>query len=134
MAKAKYPHMKPQEVVLWDRFLGHMPWDAERIRYDVRVGEGEAPPSDAPAWARKMVWALSTKRIDALVHTPQEIVIVEVKQRASLSAVGQLLGYLALYTRQERPRKPIRLVCVAERVAPDMGIIFQEYGIEVYLV
>lgn len=131
---AKYPHMKPKETMIWDRFLARLPWEAVDIRYDLRVGEGARPAAGSPDWVNRMVYALSTKRIDAVVETRDEIIIVEVKERAALSATGQLLGYLALFVRQERPQKPVRLVCVAERVAPDMEIIFGEYGIETYLV
>jgi len=131
---AKYPHMKASEVVLWDRFLEHVPWAIQSIRYDVRLGEGARLPEGSPEWVKRMAWSLSTKRIDAVVETSHEIIIVELKDRAGLSAVGQLLGYLALYIKQYRPKKPIRLALVCARVAPDMDAILPEYGIETYLV
>lgn len=134
MARAKYPHMKPEEVALWERFLLRLPWDALSIEYDVRVGEGSKPPPNAQPWMRKMVHDLSTKRIDAVIETADEIILVELKERASLSAVGQLLSYLSLFTRQRNPRKPVRLVCVADRVAPDMAPIFADYGIQTFIV
>lgn len=131
---AKYPHMKQHEGEIWERFLKRIPWTPVTIKYDVRLGEGVPVAPETPEWVARMAWALSTKRVDVMVETRNEWIIVEVKQRAGLSAVGQLLGYLSLFVRQFRPAKSIRMVLVCERVAPDMGPILSEYGIETYLV
>ncbi len=132
--KARYPHMKPGEAAIWERFSQRLPWPAESIRYDIRLGKGVPLPIDTEAWVSRMVWALSTKRLDVLVETRREVVLVEVKERAAMSAVGQLLGYLVLFRDQFPTKKVVRLVCVCERIAPDMGPVFREYGIEVYVV
>lgn len=134
MPVAKYPHMQPDEAAVWQRFLVKMPWTAVNVLYDVRLGEGAAVAEGVPAWVRSMAWALSTKRVDAIVETPLEFVIVEVKERGAMSAVGQLLGYLVLFNRQYRPQKRVRLALVCAHIAPDMGPILQEYGIETFLV
>ena len=131
---AKYPHMKKEEVRIWEKFLPRLPWRASSISYDVRLGEGATLPPENPDWVKRMAFALSTKRVDVIVETSGEVIIVEIKERCALSAVGQLLGYLALYVKQFRPSKRIRLAVVCERVAPDMGVILAEYGIETYIV
>jgi len=131
---ARYPHMKADEQAIWERFERRLPWRAERIEYDLRLGEGVELPPDTPEWVRKMAWSLSTKRVDVMVETPAEFVIVEVKDRAGLGAIGQLLGYLSLFTRQYRPRKRVRLALVCESLAPDVAPVLVEYGIEAYLV
>lgn len=134
MALAKYPHMKKDEAATWDRFLARMPWQVENIMYDVRLGEGARVSEGVPEWVKHMAWALSTKRVDAIVETLLEFIIVEVKPRGALSAVGQLLGYLVLFNKQYRPQKRVRLALVCERIAPDMAPILLEYGIETFLV
>ena len=131
---ARYPHMKEYEGLVWERFLARMPWEVVRMAYDVRLGEGARVAEGVPDWVRRMAWALSTKRVDVLVETPREFIIVEVKARAALSAVGQLLGYLVLFQQQYRPEKRVRLAIVCEHVAPDMGPIVNEYGIEIHVV
>ena len=131
---ARYPHMKEHEGLVWERFLAHVPWEVVRMAYDVRLGEGARVAEGVPDWVRRMAWALSTKRVDVLVETPREFIIVEVKSRAGLSAVGQLLGYLVLFQQQYRPEKRVRLAIVCEQVAPDMGAVVNEYGIEVHVV
>lgn len=134
MPQAKYPHMKKGEAAVWDRFLAQMPWNVVSVLYDVRLGEGARVDDGVPDWVKRMAWALSTKRVDVLVETPLEFIIVEVKPRGALSAIGQLLGYLVLFQRQFHPQKRVRLALVCERVAPDMTPILSEYGIETYVV
>ena len=134
MALAKYPHMKADETAVWERFLNRMPWSVENIMYDVRLGEGAAVSEGVPDWVKHMAWALSTKRVDVIVETPLEFIIIEVKRRGALSAIGQLLGYLVLFNRQYRPQKRVRLALICERIAPDMEPVLLEYGIETYLV
>jgi hypothetical protein len=134
MPLAKYPHMKADEASVWDRFLSKMPWKAVNILYDVRLGEGAVIAEGVPDWVKSMAWALSTKRVDAIVETSMEFILVEVKDRGALSAVGQLLGYLVLFNKQYRPQKRVRLALVCAYIAPDMGPVLQEYGIETYLV
>ena len=133
MPKA-YAHMKVDEAAIWERFLVQLPWRTVAIEYDLRLGDGVSMPLDAPEWVRKMAWSLSTKRVDVMIETRNEFVIVEVKGRAGLSAVGQLLGYLSLFTRQYKPQKRVKLVLVCEEIAPDVAPVLREYGIETYLV
>ena len=132
--RARYPHMKPGEAAIWERFAKILPFPAESIRFDVRLGGGTPLGAEVEDWVRRMVWALSTKRVDVLIENRREVVLVEVKERAAMSAVGQLLGYLVLFREQFPTRKVVRLVCVCERIAPDMGPVFREYGIETFIV
>ena len=129
-----YAHMKVDEAAIWERFLVQLPWRVLAIEYDLRLGDGVLMPLETPEWVRKMAWALSTKRVDAMIETRNEFIIVEVKGRAGLSAVGQLLGYLSLFTRQYKPQKRVKLVLVCEEIAPDVAPVLREYGIETYLV
>lgn len=131
---ALFPHMKANESAIWSRFLDRCPWPKPRIVYDLRLGEGVPVGADVPDWVRRMTWALSTKRVDALVETPTFFALVEVKERGGLSAVGQLLGYGFLFARQYRPVKKLRLVLVCERLAPDVDPVLKELGIETYVV
>jgi len=81
-----------------------------------------------------MAYSLSTKRVDAVVETRHEVYICEVKQRAGMSALGQLLGYEALYVSQFKPRRSVVLVLICEVVEPDMESVYTQYGIQTYLV
>ena len=134
MPVAKYPHMKADEGAIWDKFQANLPWKALAVLYDVRLGEGTIVAEGVPEWVKSMAWSLSTKRVDVLIETALEYILVEVKDRGAMSAVGQLLGYLVLFNKQYRPQKRVRLALVCTNVAPDMAPVFTEYGIEVYVV
>lgn len=98
----KYPHMLPADAQLWTRYLETNPFPAAHVRYDVHVGTpAPVPEGTGPNYAR-MIQALSTKRIDALVILPDKTLVVEVKPHAGATAVGQALCYALLY-RQENP-------------------------------
>ena len=131
---AKYAHMKEYEAQIWDRFLRVMPWSPVRVTYDLRLGVGTVLPPETPEWVRRMAYSLSTKRVDAVVETRHEVYICEVKQRAGMSALGQLLGYEALYVSQFKPRRSVVLVLICEVVEPDMESVYGQYGIQTYLV
>ncbi|GAI83619.1 unnamed protein product, partial [marine sediment metagenome] len=74
------------------------------------------------------------KRVDVVGETASTIVIFEVKPRAGMGAMGQLLNYRALYLREVRPAKPLRMMVVCERVEPDVTRTYAQYGIEIALV
>lgn len=102
----KYPHMLPADVALWERFirLEHpMPCT---VAYDVHVGSLPPLPADLPEYLQRDAQALYPCKIDAVMYSPQETLIVEVKPRASTYAIGQVLSYTNLFHRDfpEHPR------------------------------
>lgn len=128
---AKYPHMLPAEVRRWDAFLSQYGMPVGAVSYDVHLGEGAPIDPSWPAWMAGMVKALSTHRVDVLIERPDEVVIVEVKGVAGMGAVGQLVGYEALWVRERGTSRPVRLLLVCERVEADMLSVFAWYEIEV---
>ena len=131
---AKYPHMLPNELRIWDRFIQVMGDRWERFEYDVHVGEGVDPGPGYPEKWRKLAIMLTQKRIDAVGYAEDGIWIFEVKPDAGLSALGQLLGYKVLFERDRKPSEPIHLAVVTNRVFPDEKFIFDSYGVRVFVV
>lgn len=134
MPRAKYPHMLPREVEIWDRFLGKFGTPEGKINYDVHLGDGAPIDPGWPEWMRDVVAALSRHRADVVVERPHEVVIFEVKSVAGMGAVGQLVGYEALWLRDYGLDRPVRLVCVCERMEADMRAVFAFYEIEPVIV
>ena len=128
---AKYPHMLPAEVRRWDAFLERHGRPEGDVSYDVHLGKGAPIDPDWPAWMGPMVRMLSTHRVDVLIERPDEVVIVEVKGVAGMGAVGQLVGYEALWVQERGARRPVHLLLVCERVEADMKSVFAWYEIEV---
>lgn len=128
---AKYPHMLPAEVRRWDTFLDRFGMPEGAVSYDVHLGKGAPIDPSWPEWMAIMVRALSTHRVDVVVERPDEVVIIEVKGVAGMGAVGQLLGYEALWMQERGLGRPVRLLLVCERVEADMKSVFGWYEIEV---
>ena len=130
----KYPHMLPEETKIWDAYLEREGLPEGKISYDVHLGAGVAPDPAWPAWMAKMVWSLSTHRLDVVVERPDEVLIVELKIVAGMGAVGQLLGYEALWLKDRGVARPVRLVCICDRIEADMETVFSFYEIEVIVM
>lgn len=127
----KYPHMLPGEVEIWDRYLAEYGVPAGRIEYDVHLGDGAPVDPAWPAWMAGMVKSLSTHRCDVVIERMGEVVIVEVKKIAGMGALGQLMGYEALWIRDMGTSRSVRLVLVCERLEADMKALFDFYEVEV---
>ena len=130
----KYPHMGTRESRIWEAYLGRYGVPEGRIEYDVHLGEGAEVKEDWPEWMRVMVKALSTKRADVVVEGTLSTTIIEVKRRAGLSAVGQVLGYEALMYKARGGWKPVELLVVCEYIEPDMVEVFEYYKVAVVVL
>lgn len=128
---AKYPHMMPAEVRRWDVFLERFGPPEGKVSYDVHLGDGAEIDPEWPPWMASMVRTLSTHRVDVVIERENEVVIVEVKGIAGMGAVGQLVGYEALWVGQFGLDRPVHLLLVCERVEADMRQVFRWYEIEV---
>lgn len=134
MVPAKYPHMKSHEVRIWDRYLVEHGMPSGQVDYDVHLGQGADVDPAWPEWMKTMVKAVSTKRADVVAETRFGITIFEIKRRAGLSCLGQLLGYEALMFKERGGWKPVKLVAVCEEIAPDMADTFDFYKVAVVIV
>ena len=121
----KYPHMLQSDVPVWDSWLdafGNPEWT---YQYDVRVGQGATPDPRLSAIMKQWAIDLSKKRIDVVIHKPDEIVIVEVKTRAGLAAIAQIVAYPLLYKAQFNPRLPIRPLLVCSKLLLDVEMLLK---------
>jgi len=83
---------------------------------------------------QRMAKLLSQKRVDVVVRAGDVVWVLEIKRRAGLSALGQLLGYGVLYVEEYSPMFPPRLGVIAEAVMPDISDVLLEFGISLFLV
>lgn len=129
-----YPHLLPDDITIWERFLNLHPHDYTRIEYDVRVGEGRDPGDAFPDNIRKMGLDISMRRIDAVGHAPDRIDVIEITRTAGLTSIGQLTAYPKLYRDKFRPTLPLRAVLVAEELQTDIQPVLDTLPITIYLV
>jgi len=126
---AKYPHMSPEDVEVWERYLEQHASEWSWFAYDVRVGDGIPVPPGTPENLARMWHALTQKRIDVVGERNGRIWVIEVKPRCGLSAFGQAMGYRELYRRGFGVRPGAMVVC--EWSDPDAKRLCLNYGIQV---
>ncbi len=130
----EFTHLLPLERPIWARYLASTTEEFLSLVYDLHLGEGAPVDPALSLGTQAIVAAVSRKRLDVVGETLDSIIIFEVKPRAGMGALGQLLSYRELLLREHRPSKPVRLVVVCERVEPDMPRVYAQYGIEIALV
>ena len=131
-----YPHMKPADVHLWEKFIQAYPGMFDRCDYDYPVGKG-------PEWmdtenndfhANQEI--LYKKKIDVLAFQDKDEVtwIIEIKPFAGSSALGQLKMYKILYLQQHPAVKNLRLAIVTNQAQNMYKKIFDHEQIRLFEV
>jgi hypothetical protein len=124
-----YPHLMPLEIPIWEGFLSLHSSEYDRFEYDVRVGESITPPPDVDANIADMAVSLAKKRIDAVGWQGDNPTIIEIKSYAGLTAIGQLMTYPLLYTKEFPDHKPPGVLLVTMRLLPDIEFTLNTYSI-----
>lgn len=116
----KFPHLLPDDVVVWERFLDRHGSEYTHFEYDVRVGLGRDPGVTYPENMRQMALDLSLRRIDAVGHKPESLTVIEVTRSAGIVAIGQMICYRTLYRLTYFPSVRIQRLLVAESLQSDI--------------
>jgi hypothetical protein len=118
--KRQYPRLRREESQVLAQFLDETGTDSiDRLRTAVPVGQGEVDGIPRNRYQEQKK-ALSQWKIDAVVDRPGRQEIIELKSRATHTAVGQALAYdVALGERDDEPTTS-RPVVAAFRVHPDL--------------
>lgn len=129
-----YPHMKPRDVAIWERFIDRYPDAYETCQYD--FGLGDIPPfmeqtSSPQGQAMRELYRL---KIDVLGFKGDTIDLIEVKPEAGTSSIGQVVGYVELYKRDMKPTKPVRAVIVTDTLKPNMDFLSQQANVTLIVV
>jgi hypothetical protein len=116
----KYRGLRQEESAVLRAYLRDTGTEnIRRVRTSVPVGEGEQAPN-RPEPSRRQVKLLSQWKIDAVVDRPSKQEVIELKSRATHTAVGQVLAYdLALGLREDEPTTS-RPTVASFRVHPDL--------------
>ena len=129
-----YPAMLPAEIAVYKAWLRLHQAEYDRFEYNVRVGPGFDPGGGVPDNIRTMSIANTKKRIDALAWSGSAPTIIEVKDRAGLSAIGQLLGYRVHWQLENPHAIPPKMLLVANRLAPGVQEVLQAHNVPYELV
>lgn len=133
LIRKAYPERTDGESAVIRAFLLVHLHEFDSLVFGKRVGQGEPPdPTHLPAIQQQTV--LNTqKRIDILAFQGSQPIIVEVKQRVTPAALGQILTYRHLYT-LENPNAPDPELWVVGRTSDaDTLSSFAAHGVTVFL-
>lgn len=93
----QFPHLMPDDIQVWKRFLHHFGHLFTHFDYDVRVGEGRPAPDQELPGIRKMAQDLSQRRIDAVAWDSRGPTIIEITTGIGFKATGQIAIYPRLW-------------------------------------
>lgn len=107
--------------------------DFERVELNVRLGPGVDPGPTYQPNIRKMAIMNSQLRADMIAWRGDIPTIVEVKDRALPSVLGQLITYWTLLRADNPKLLQVYKVVAARSVQPGVKDVMERYGIELEL-
>jgi hypothetical protein len=129
-----FVHMAELDKAIWIRYLMQGGASLSPFLYDVRVGKGLDMGAAATGFEVRTAYALTTKRIDVVALRGSTTVIIEVKQRAGLGSIGQMIGYRQLYMETVPGSTDVEMLLVTDTLQPDMVPLLIENNIRYYEV
>lgn len=129
-----YDHMGAQDVALWERFIAAYPTAYDLCQYDVAVGSVPKFDTTVNPDTAGNVERLYMRKIDVVGYKGGGMDIVEIKPRAGMSAVGQVVGYRELYVRDHKPAVTPNAVIITDRSDLDLEHVAAGQGVRVVVV
>ena len=130
----KYPHLIGEDTEVWNRFILKFPDKFDTVDYDVHVGKGVESGLTPDEKDRRYWEDLTKKRIDVIGWSKDFATIIEVKKRATLFSLGQILGYKYLYLMEHPEQLSVRTLIVCSTTSQDDIDVFNHYGIPFVIV
>lgn len=130
----KYPHMKPNDVAIWERFIEKYPTAYDTVQYDVAIGDIPAFMEQTSSPEGQAMRELYRLKIDVLGYRGDSIDLIEVKHEAGAASIGQLLGYVTLYKRDFEPVQFIQPVLLTNVLKPNMEFLTKQQGVLLIVV
>jgi len=130
----KYPHFRPEETAIWERFIIKFPNYFESVDYDLKVGTPREYPEGYPFGLSEAMRELSKKRIDVVGYSGKKVYIVEVEPNAGHPGIGQVLSVTELYKREHPDVEKVVPVLITDRENPDIRELCRKFGIVFFVV
>ncbi|MBU6430899.1 MAG: hypothetical protein KGJ58_01695 [Patescibacteria group bacterium] len=127
----RYPHMKPADVAIWERFIKKFPDEYNSVDYDVAVGTGRRHEGAADVAIVDGFEHLTRKKIDVVGYKEKSTHIIEVKPNAGASALGQAKSYELLYKRDIDQATPTLTRLITDTAGLDMPHLSSWMEVEV---
>ncbi len=131
LLRPHYPHMLAEDNAVWSRFLEQNFELLQEVWYDVRVGKPVDVGAEASDMEKRIAAGLTRKRIDVVAISGGNYWVIEVKPRASMLALGQVLSYARMFALQYAVTGRVIPVIVCDSIDGDLTDEFSELGIMV---
>lgn len=115
-----YPHLSHEEAVIWDRFIEEFPTMYDSCDYDVKLGTIPDFVLEHPDEEMRKQGPLYQYKIDVIGYKDDQVDIIELKRAATMRALGQVKGYLALHVRDNPSPVEPKPVVITDVLMPDM--------------
>ena len=130
---AKYPHMMPEDVALWERFIPFHSYFFDSVDYDVHIGEGASflpTGEDTPDGRQNRLYQ---RKIDVVGYRNSEIWVIEIKPTADMATLGQILTYRSLCAKDDKLSKAKNFVILCSKINGEMRDILRENRIGILM-
>lgn len=128
------PHMLAPDIPVWYRFLDVYGFMFKKLYYDAYVGGFFFSSKKLLDPFQRMWRANTAKRIDALVETEKNVLIIEVSLVPGLRAIGQLEVYRYLWLEDPKIEKPALRLLVCQGIDNDVIAAASSLGIVTYVM
>lgn len=132
--RGRPPHLLEVDCPVWWRFLENHRPETLALYYDVMLGGVDIPSIKFKDPLVRDWYALTAKRVDAVIETPKEVFLIEIATHLRIRAIGQALSYQILWSQDPKIHKLERPVLVGEDMDLDLLGVAGKLGITVYLV
>lgn len=126
-----YPHMKPYDRAIWERFIEANPDKFIKVAYDVCVGTGSPANPIVSEQTGGDVYKLYQRKIDVVAFDDKATHIIELKPEAGPSSVGQVLFYKMLFVEDFKPEFIPRCVIITDKLLPGMARFAELYDVNI---
>lgn len=129
-----YPHLKPADVAIWERFMTLRPDAYDECIYDQPVGDGALIPKGTQENIARDFKILTQWKIDVIGYKGDHADVIELKPRAGISTLGQVQQYAIMFDELDEVNVPITPVIITDELRPDMERLSAASGVRLIVV
>lgn len=126
-------HLSDFETFLWTKFLEDFGGEYFNFRYDVHLDKPVSFPKALTGNHLTNAQMLAALRIDVVCETKNALFIVELRQDANKSAIGNLIVYRFLYKLQFNPEKEVHMILVTNKYDPQIELACRAIEAQYYV-
>lgn len=131
---AARPGLLPQESAIFNAWYANNYQSIQAVEFNVRVGRPDIDTTGLDPALAKMAIMNAQKRIDAIITSAGARTIVEVKFRALVQTLGQIVGYRLLWMR-DNPKEPVpHLLVLCSQIDADTAYVLNTESVPFLVV